>query len=269
MKKGWIIGCSVAGALVLLCGGTIFGLVYFVFNTLQQFGKPADEFLAQLGNGNTPAAYQSAASGLRAQQTQEQFADAVKRLRLTEYKSSNWTKFDMKNDQATLDGTLTLKDGSTVPVTVSLVNEGGWKVLGVKPAADGVGGGDPERLTTPSEAEVHKLINRDMTEFARAIKSADFTTFHSKLAREFQTQHSADKLKDTFREFIDKKIDLSDVERVKPSITKPASINAEGLLQVEGEYKTRPVHIEFALKYLFQDREWKVLGINVKTKPAE
>lgn len=269
MKKGWIIGCSVVGTLVLVCGGSIAALVFFVFNTIQQFGKPADEFLAKLGSGNISSAYQSASSGLKNEQTQEQFADSVKKMKLDQFQSSSWNKFDMKNNQATLEGTITLKDGSTLPVTVHMVNEGAWKVLGVKPVNGGVTGGDSERLTVPSDAELKKLINRDMAEFNRAITAGDFTTFHSKLSKPFREQATAEKLKSTFHEFVEKKIDLSAVEKVDPTVWKPATIDAEGILLVEGEYQTRPVHIVFKLKYVRQDKDWRVIGINVETKPAE
>lgn len=269
MKKGWVIGCGIAAAIGLVCGGGITLLVVFVFNTLAEFGKPADQFLAQVASGDTAGAYQSAASGLRTAQTQEQFDASVRGMRLTEYQSSSWSKFDMKNDQAQLEGTITLKDGSTLPVTVDLVKEGGWKVLGIKPATGGVSGGDAPRLSVPPDDELKKLANRDLAAFHRAVKADDFREFHATLSKPFREQKTAEELRQSFRVFVEKMIDLSAVETVDPKLTRPATIDADGVLQVEGEYPTRPAKVLFALKYVRDSGEWKLLGINVKTEAAE
>jgi hypothetical protein len=268
-NKGWVIGCGIVGVCLLMCGGGIAGLVYFFMNTFQQLGKPTDEFLTQLGSGSTAGAYQSAASGLRSYQTPEQFAESVKKMRLDEYKSSSWNKFDVKNNQATLEGAITFKDGSTLPVVVSLVNEGGWKVLGIKSATAGGFGGNTERLTVPPDADLKKLINRDMVAFHQAVKADDFTAFHAGLSKQFQESSTAKSLKTAFQVFVEKKIDLSAVEKVDPKVTKPATIDGNGVLQVEGEYPSRPATILFTLRYVSQNKDWKLHGIDVQTKASD
>lgn len=269
MKKGWIIGCSIAGVLVLGCAGVIVAIVMTAVGAIASFAKPADEFLAQLGSGNTAGAYQSGASGLRTAQTQEEFAASVKAMRLDQYKSSSWNKFNVVNNTGTLEGTVTLTDGSTVPLTVDLVNEGGWKVLGMKTTAGGVADPGGVRAVVPPEAELKKLVSRDMIAFHRAVKADDFGAFHDTLSKQLRAEKSAAELREAFKEFVEKKIDFSPVEKVDPTLSKPATVGGDGVLEVVGEYPSRPATVLFTLRYVSQDGGWKLLGINVRTKAAE
>lgn len=147
MKKGWLIGCGVVGGVVLVCGGIIGAVVWLVWLIFALTGpavEAGDQFLTLLGEGRTTVAYNAAASGLRAKQTEEEFTTEMKKLQLTEYASSSWNNREIVNDQATLKGTVTTKTGGTVPLTIKLVKEDGtWKVHSINDpqAGGGVKGG--------------------------------------------------------------------------------------------------------------------------------
>lgn len=273
MNKGVIIGCSIAGAVLLvvaMCGGLVAVVVSSAVGAMSAVSKPADDLLTLLGNGDTTGAYQSGASGLRAAETPEQFAAFVKSSRLDQYRSSNWNKFNVVNSQGTLEGTVTLKDGSSVPLKVSLVNEGGWKVLGME-LTGGAGATvtPPARPSVPSDAELKKLVNRDMSEFRKASRGQDFTRFHSTLAEPFREKYTAEALSGVYEAYRDRDGDLAAVEAIDPTITKPATLDANGVLKVEGEYPARPAAVVFEIKYLFENGEWKVLGFYIKLRATE
>src|SRR5207253_6564366 len=136
MKKGWLIGCSIAGILgVGLCAGVAF-LVYSgviaIFAVTQPVVDAAEEFLVLVGKGKTAEAYASTAETFRAQQDEASFAAAVKKLGLTDYSSVSWHNRSINNNQGSADGTVTTKGGGTTPVSIRLVQEGGrWRVAGV------------------------------------------------------------------------------------------------------------------------------------------
>jgi len=135
MKKHLILVGSLGAAgllLVTVCGGLAALFVASLIGLFSAVGKPADAFLTRLGTGDTTGAYNSGASGLRAAETPESFAAFVKSSRLDQYQSSHWNNYRIVNRQATVEGTVILKDGSIVPLRVSLVNEGGWKVTGLE-----------------------------------------------------------------------------------------------------------------------------------------
>ena len=269
MKKGVVIGCSIAGAVVLLVGGC-FGLFALVLGSavgaIAAVGKPADDFLTLVGNGDTTGAYQSGASGLRSADTPEQFAAFVKSSRLDQYRSSSWNKFNIVNSQGTVEGTVTLKDGSTVPLKVNLVNEGGWKVLGLELTG---GGANKPRPVAPTEAEAKKLVNRDVGEFRKAVEGNDFTRLHASLHSQFREAKSVEQLRDAFKAFVDGNEDLSGVGGVEPTLNKAPALGGDGVLTVEGVYPSRPVQVLFLLEYASEGGDWKLTRLKVNTKHGD
>jgi hypothetical protein len=150
MKKGWLIGCGIAGILgVGLCAGVVFLVfsgVMGIFAVTQPVVDAAEEFLALVGQGKTAEAYASTAEAFRAKQDEASFAAAVKQLGLTEYSSVSWHNRSINNNEGTADGTLTTKGGGTTPVSIRLVQEGGkWRVAGVR-----CGGAELESIKSPA-----------------------------------------------------------------------------------------------------------------------
>src|SRR4051794_28393997 len=98
MRKGWAVGCGIAGILgAFVCAG--FGILFFggvvgilggVFALTQPVVDASDEFLGRLGQGRIAEAYASTADGYRAQQDEPSFTAAVKQLGLTQYSSVSW-----------------------------------------------------------------------------------------------------------------------------------------------------------------------------------
>ena len=134
MKRRWLIGCGVAGALGAgLLAGLVALLVGAAFALTRPVVDASEPFLALLGQGKIGEAYASAGDGLRAQQDGASFAEAVRRLGLTDYSSASWHSRQVENGQGVAEGTVTTKGGGSKPVSVRLVREGGrWVVVGVR-----------------------------------------------------------------------------------------------------------------------------------------
>ena len=141
MKTGTAIGigCGVVALLGLGCLGLFGGLAWMGIGMYKDTTGAADSFLARIGSGDIPGAYQSGSSALKQQQTLEQFTASVKALGLTEYQSATWSGFNIVNDQATIDGSMTTKKGGSVVLKVTMAKEDGtWRVSGVTAPAGGV-----------------------------------------------------------------------------------------------------------------------------------
>jgi hypothetical protein len=131
MKKGWLIGCGIAAVLgVGLCAGAVVLFVVGILAATKPVVEASEEFLGLLGQGKIAEAYASTASALRAKQDEASFSAAVKQLGLTEYASASWHNRSIVNNDGLAEGTITTKNGSTKPITIRLVNEGKWKVVG-------------------------------------------------------------------------------------------------------------------------------------------
>lgn len=153
MKKGWVVGCGVAAVLILICAGIIAGVGYWGYGVFTKITGASDAFLVKLGAGDVEGAYNSAAPGLRSQQTLAEFKAEVEKLGLTGYQASSWTGFRAENNIAIVEGSVTTKTG-TIPLTVRLVQEGSdWAVLGLSSSGAGAGVGGGTKKTADNEPQ--------------------------------------------------------------------------------------------------------------------
>jgi hypothetical protein len=271
MKKGWLIGCGVAAVLGgLLCVGI--GLFFFgIFSSVMTMTQPlvdaSDEFLGLLGQGKIAEAYAATASGFQAQQDELSFATAVKQLGLTDYASASWTNRQLKNQEGSVEGTVTTKQGGKTPIAIQLIVESGkWKVVGVR-----YGGVELTSIKAPKEvpaqAELARMANTALLDFNDAVQAKDFTKFLGKTSSRWQKQTTAPELQKIFQEFIDKNVNIAGIKDVQPQFEPMANINDEGLLLLKGHYPTQPAQVQFALKYVRELEGWKLIGVEVKVGP--
>jgi len=116
----------------------------------------------------------------------------------------------------------------------------------------------------PEEAELKAMTAKSLTSFGKAIKKQDFSGFYEDIAEVWQKQTSAEKLEAAFKEFLNKGVDIpSIVKEMKPVFNQPAAIDADGVLIIKGYYPTTPNRVIFQLKYLEEEDDWKLVGINV------
>ena len=122
----------------------------------------------------------------------------------------------------------------------------------------------------PDKSEIKEMTNETMTEFGEALKKKDFSEFHDHIADLWKKQVSADKLMDSFKSMAGENFDiLGIVQELKPTFEPDPEINSDDVLVIKGYYPTKPNHVTFRLKYIQEDEEWKLVGIDVKTQPAE
>ena len=123
----------------------------------------------------------------------------------------------------------------------------------------------------PSNDKLQTLVKSTFFDFSDGVQSGDFTAFHSKVAKVWRDDSSADQLAEAFKSFVDDKRNynfrnaVSSMDAVfapAPAIEKVAGLNA---LVVKGYYPTKPSHTKFDLKYVMDDGIWKLIGLSVNT----
>ena len=116
----------------------------------------------------------------------------------------------------------------------------------------------------PDEEDVKALTDSSLTSFGRAVKKRDFSKFYEEIAGIWQKQTSPEKLEEAFKQFLDKNIDLpSVVKEMDPVFNHPAAVNGDDVLVIKGYYPTKPSRVIFQLKYLEEEGDWKLVGIDV------
>jgi hypothetical protein len=270
MKKGWLIGCGIAGILGVLglCVGL--GILFFggVFGFTQPVVDASNDFLSLLGQGKVAEAYTSTADGFRAQQDEASFTAGVKELGLTDYSSVVWHNRTRTNQEGAAEGTVTTKNGSTKPIAIRLVEEGGkWKVAGVR-----YGGVDLVTIKVsppvPTDVQLEQLVMETLLSFNQAVQARDFTAFYDKVSDVWKKQTTPQQLQASFEEFLDKKIDIGPIKDVKPRFTKPAAVDSRGILLVAGDYPAQPFQVRFEVQYVFERAGWKLISLWVRAEKA-
>lgn len=128
------------------------------------------------------------------------------------------------------------------------------------------------KAEVPSSDKLQTLVKTTFLDFSDAVQSEDFTDFHKKVAKVWQEQSSPDEMADAFKAFVDNKANYNFKKAVSPldaTFTPAPSIEqVSGMdaLVVKGYYPTTPLRANFELKYTMEDGNWKLIGINIKTK---
>lgn len=116
----------------------------------------------------------------------------------------------------------------------------------------------------PSERALEALVKSSLLSFNDANITGNFAVFHAKLSKPFRQQFPPERLKETFKEFGEKNIDIDIVAALKPTYTTAPSIDPEGHLLVKGFFPTEPMRVNFELEFIPSDGEWRLVRIDVK-----
>ena len=116
----------------------------------------------------------------------------------------------------------------------------------------------------PSERALETLVKTSLLSFNDANVTGNYAVLHAKLSKPFREQFPPERLKETFKEFNDKRIDIDVVVTYGPTYAAPPAIDAEGKLAVRGFFPTEPVRVNFELDFIPSDGEWKLIRIHVK-----
>ncbi len=127
----------------------------------------------------------------------------------------------------------------------------------------------PEKAKVPPEKELKALVLDSLIAFNNGVRQKHFGQFHEgKLSIQRRKQIPLDQFTNTFRAFIDKDYDISNIATSDPVFDIPPLINSDGVLNLQGHYPTKPNRVAFKLSYVSESSKWKLLDFNVRAFPA-
>jgi hypothetical protein len=173
----------------------------------------------------------------------------------------HWSQRSRNNNNGSVAGGVTLRDGSDYPLTMMLIKVGGeWRIVdvGVSDAAPPI----------PSDAELTKLAQTALIDFADAVAAKDFNAFWQKTAKLWQAQVTAAELQKIFSAFVDAQPPLDAVRKIEPVFEAPPAVDDKGVLRVRG-YVPAPRQIGFQLGWVYEHPSWKLMSISVTMKKGE
>ena len=119
-----------------------------------------------------------------------------------------------------------------------------------------------------SDKELKTLALDSLLLFNAAIQTKSFENFYVKIAKLWQKEATPEQLLEIFQSFIDKEINIASIAKLAPTFEGTPTVNEDGLLVIKGSYPTQPSKVVFQLKYVYEDENWKLVGINVQVKPT-
>ena len=116
----------------------------------------------------------------------------------------------------------------------------------------------------PTERGLEVLVKTSLLSFNDANITGNYTVLHDKLSKPFRQEFPPERLKEAFREFSEKNVDIELVAVLKPTYEPAPTIDSEGKLVVRGYFPTEPIRVNFDLAFIPSDGEWKLIRLNVK-----
>jgi len=133
-KKWWIIGTVIVLFLCLAVTAvaTLSGLgIYSFYKTVAAPVGPIKDHLAAVNDGDYEKAYSYCSNKFKKETSYDEFVQIVEgNPQIFKSKKSSFGQIDIKNGIATVNGSITGKDGTVTPMVYQLVKEEGkWKIL--------------------------------------------------------------------------------------------------------------------------------------------
>lgn len=108
------------------------------------------------------------------------------------------------------------------------------------------------------------LVKANLLSFNDAVAADNFTVFHARLSKPFRDQFPPERLRQTFKEFVEKRAAF-EVIAGKPMVpTSDAKIDGEGVLRLHGRFETAPKQVKYQLGFIRSEGDWKLSSINVQ-----
>ncbi len=186
---------------------------------------------------------------------------------------------------------------------------GSWKVLSLKSPRNSMTGrvenrftligrdpgfGDPTTQHPPPDAAAaKKLTLESLLAFNDAVQRKDFLHLFDEASLHWQDQLvtregpaaipgtmkraltpkerelGAARLQHAFQSFIDQQIDIAGIQGTEPVFDRPAWVNTDGILILNGYYPTKPYRVLFSLKFYHEVPAWRLFGLDVSVKKAD
>src|ERR1700704_4896074 len=116
----------------------------------------------------------------------------------------------------------------------------------------------------PTERGLEVLVKTSLLSFNDANITGNYTVLHDKLSKPFRQEFPPERLKEAFKEFSEKNIDIELGAVLKPTYEPAPTIDSEGKLVVRGYFPTEPIRVNFNLAFIPSDGAWKLIRLNVK-----
>jgi len=115
----------------------------------------------------------------------------------------------------------------------------------------------------PSPFVQEVLVKSMMVTLSDAVAADNFTVLHAKISKPFRDQFPPEKLREVFKDLIDKHA-VFDAVVAKPIVPDAdAMIDGDGVLRLKGHFETTPKQVKYQLGFIPSDGLWKLSAVTI------
>jgi hypothetical protein len=115
----------------------------------------------------------------------------------------------------------------------------------------------------PAARPLEALVKSSLLTFNDANVTGNYTVLHARISKPFAQKFPPDKLKEAFKDFNEKSIDIDVVSAMTPVYDEPPLVDPDGKLLLKGHFATEPTRVKFELDFIPSDGEWKLIRLHV------
>jgi len=115
----------------------------------------------------------------------------------------------------------------------------------------------------PGDDDQDVLIRTTLMTFNDANMTNNYSVFFAKASKEFQAQITTEKMQTAFEPFRKNELYFEDVATADYDSYEKAKLDNDGALVLAGVFKTDDMEVKYRIRYVQNNKLWKVLGINV------
>ncbi|KZR85814.1 hypothetical protein [Synechococcus sp. MIT S9508] len=259
--RNLLIGVGSFAALVAIVAAII-------FQATSGLTKVADSFFEALKKGDTDQALKYFSEQALNQSLRENLDDFRADNSLADLKNLSWSNRSISiPDSGELTGTVNLKNGQNVPLTISFIKDGeDWRIYSIKKEAAGIVDGVDEK-ELPSEENLIRISKNTTKRFVNVIKTNDFSSFYGAISHMWRMETSPEELSKALEQF--RRVYetqpashqyFESLMNMQPIFTPKPSISGNSVLTISGNYNIEPEFV-FTYNYVFEGLGWKLVGL--------
>jgi len=133
----------------------------------------------------------------------------------------------------------------------------------------------PKQQTSPTAQQAPVSIEQALYLIRSALmtlndanRTGNYTVLRDLAAPGFQERNTAANLALIFSDLRNRNFDLGGAAILAPQLSAAPALDADGMLRLTGFFPTRPLQINFDLKFQVVANQWRIFGIAITTPPA-
>lgn len=127
----------------------------------------------------------------------------------------------------------------------------------------GAVGAQQPNLVVPKDLNLNIMIKTALIAFNHANATGNYTVLRDLASPNFQQANTPARLGEIFRAERTQNVDISPILHMRPTLLRPAEIDANGRLHVQGYFPSKPKQVNFMLVYEAVAGNWRLFALGV------